>query len=287
MFTVNAGETIALGTDADGVNGQLEDTVVTLFGAGGDSLASDDDSGPGRYSLLVYTAPATGTYYARIAAYDTLSSGAYRAFLRCTPPPAVNCGLAAYDSVTQVLPAPLPIPDGIPGGVTLGPLSVPNDGQFLRDVVLALRIQHTFIGDLTATLTYDVNCDGTPEATARVLCRPGRSGCQTGADLGCPANLNCGQTVFLSDAATVELGTVPLGCGDTEYVVSSGCYHPSATGEPLSTFARLARGGCFRLILADWITFDSGNVCEWRVYMASAATSAQPASWSTVKQLYR
>ncbi len=287
VFTVEAGETVVVGTQPSDVSGQLEDTVVTLFDAAGDSLASDDDSGPGRYSLLVYTVPTGGPYYARIAAFDTMSTGGYSAFVRCAPVPALRCELAAYDSVAQVFSPPEPIPDGLPAGKLLGPLSVPNDGQYLRDVVLGLRIDHPYLGDLSATLTYDVECDGTPEASARVLCRPGRSGCEIGDDTGCPVGLSCDRIYYLSDAAQAEIGLVPFGCGSTGELLPGGCYRPSSTGEPLSTFARLPRGGCFRLVIADWLLSDEGSLCEWRVFMASSTTSVRASSWSQIKQLYR
>ena len=104
---------------------------------------------------------------------------------------------------------------------------------------------------------------------------------------GCPANLDREQWIFLSDAAEAETGLLPYGCGDTGYTVPGGCYRPSSTGEPLAAFARLPRGGCFRLVLADWVTYDSGSLWEWRIYMATSPTAVQPLSWSQAKQLYR
>lgn len=287
VFTANAGDVITVGTSADGVDGQLDDSVITLFDSGGNSLAIDDDSGPGRYSLLVYTALTTGTYYARVSGYDALGSGDYQAFLRCTPAPDPTCNLIGFDSLTAALPDSVDITDGDPSGVTVGPLAVPNDGQYLRDVVLGLNIRHPHVGDLTVTLTYDVECDSAPEASARVLCRPGRSGCETGSDTGCPANLTRERWVYLNDAASAEIGLVPYGCGDTNYDIQGGCYRPSSTGEPLAVFARLPRGGCFRLVLSDAVTYDSGTLWGWTVYTASSPTAVTPVSWSQAKSLYR
>ncbi|MBI5168490.1 MAG: PPC domain-containing protein [Candidatus Eisenbacteria bacterium] len=89
-FTATAGTIITVGTDADGTTGQIGDTRIRLFNASGAVLASDDDSGPGLYSLLTFTATYTGTYYVGFAAFGTTTSGQYKGFITCaapTPPP--------------------------------------------------------------------------------------------------------------------------------------------------------------------------------------------------------
>ena len=103
-FTATAGTIITVGTDADGATGQVGDTRIRLFDASGAVLASDDDSGPGLYSLLTFTATYTGTYYVGFAAYSATASGGYQGFINCAapqPPPAndqcagailLNCG---------------------------------------------------------------------------------------------------------------------------------------------------------------------------------------------------
>ena len=84
-FTANAGEVLAVGTDADGAAGQVGDTRIRLFNNTGGVLASDDDSGPGLYSLISgVVAPYTGTYYVGIAAFST-QTGGYKAFIVCCP----------------------------------------------------------------------------------------------------------------------------------------------------------------------------------------------------------
>lgn len=83
-FTANAGDVVTFGTDADGAS-PIGDTRISLVSSDGVTvLGTDDDSGPGRYSLLSLCAPYTGTYYGRIAAFSS-QTGSYMAFVTCTP----------------------------------------------------------------------------------------------------------------------------------------------------------------------------------------------------------
>ncbi len=91
-ITVPAGTVITVGTDADGTTGQVTDTRIRLFNASGVVLASDDDSGPGLYSLLTYTATSGGTFYVGFAGFSASYIGIYKGFINCTlpQPPPVN-----------------------------------------------------------------------------------------------------------------------------------------------------------------------------------------------------
>ena len=83
-FTANAGDAIIFGTDADGPT-PIGDTRISIVSSDGVTvLGRDDDSGPGRYSLLSLCAPYTGTYYGRIAAFSS-QTGTYMAFVSCSP----------------------------------------------------------------------------------------------------------------------------------------------------------------------------------------------------------
>jgi hypothetical protein len=82
-FTANAGDIISFGTDADGT--PTVDTFIHLYNADcSTQLASDDDSGPGTYSLLTLCAPYTGTYVARVRGFGATSAGLYKAFVTCS-----------------------------------------------------------------------------------------------------------------------------------------------------------------------------------------------------------
>jgi hypothetical protein len=91
-----AGTIITFGTDADGAT-PVGDTYIYLYNADCTTLlASDDDSGPGLYSLITYTATAPGTYVGRVKAYSSTTTGTYKAFVNCEspqlPPPNDQCG---------------------------------------------------------------------------------------------------------------------------------------------------------------------------------------------------
>lgn len=87
VLTANAGDQITFGTMADGA-GDVEDTIIGIFDDMGNLLDSDDDSGPGFYSLLSdFPAPYTGTYYLAVIAYDEFLTGNYQAFVRCVAAP--------------------------------------------------------------------------------------------------------------------------------------------------------------------------------------------------------
>ncbi len=90
-ITVPANTTMTIGTNADGTTGQLVDSRIRLFNESGAVLASDDDSGPGAYSLLTYTSVTGGTYYVGIAGYSSSYYGIYQFFITCStpqPPPS-------------------------------------------------------------------------------------------------------------------------------------------------------------------------------------------------------
>ena len=137
-FTANAGDLITLGTDADGPT-PVGDTRITIFPEVGDSLGTDDDGGPGDYSLLSICAPYTGTYYVRIAAFGS-ETGTYMAFLVCSASSAPNdqcagainvpCGAIDLSGTTATA-----CPNYSPG--EKGCTGFPADG---RDVVYKLTV---------------------------------------------------------------------------------------------------------------------------------------------------
>ncbi|MEZ4655583.1 MAG: PPC domain-containing protein [Candidatus Eisenbacteria bacterium] len=81
-FTVNAGDEITIGTDSNG--GTDCDTYLELyFGCGTTAVATNDDGGPGLYSLITYTAPVGGEYQAKVRGFSSTSAGDYLPFLDC------------------------------------------------------------------------------------------------------------------------------------------------------------------------------------------------------------
>ena len=72
-FYAENGTQVALATSL----GSLADSTLTLLDAAGNSLAFDDDGGPGLASLISFTIPASGLYVARVAAYGNWQTGTY------------------------------------------------------------------------------------------------------------------------------------------------------------------------------------------------------------------
>lgn len=64
--TTTAGRTITVSTNGSGQT----DTVVAIYSATGERLATDDDSGDGFNSYLDFPVPANGTYYVMVAGYS-------------------------------------------------------------------------------------------------------------------------------------------------------------------------------------------------------------------------
>lgn len=59
----------------DGVSGTgIGDPYLTLFDAGGNQLAFDDDGGPGVYAMLAFSATQSGTYYLEASAYGVVNA---------------------------------------------------------------------------------------------------------------------------------------------------------------------------------------------------------------------
>jgi hypothetical protein len=89
VFNFTTAGQIQFGTDADGAT-PVGDTYIYLYNSACTQLATDDDSGPGLYSLITYTITAPGTYYGAVRAYSSTTTGTYKAFVVCPQPPPPN-----------------------------------------------------------------------------------------------------------------------------------------------------------------------------------------------------
>ena len=63
---------------APGFGGTLSDAFVRLYNSGGIQVASDDDSGTGLDSQIIFTPGASGTYYVDAGAFADGLTGTYR-----------------------------------------------------------------------------------------------------------------------------------------------------------------------------------------------------------------
>jgi hypothetical protein len=174
-----------------------------------------------------------------------------------------NCDVYGYDDY-QSNPGGL-VPDDNPGGVFFGPVPTVDNGTIL-DVILAVNISHTWIGDLRIFLYYDVTCDGSLDAQGEVLCRLGFDGCLPDGCCGCGGDLN-GWYGFDDVGATSIEDICPS-------VFPTGCYGPDYDSSGLGIFDGLPSGGCFWLWVADGAVGDEGEVFEWDVYVLTE--SAEP-----------
>lgn len=139
------------------------------------------------------------------------------------------CDIECFDfDSTNV---PLDIPDNTPSGVNSSTLV--NEAATVNSVTVSLNITHTFVGDLTITLT-------SPAGTTVVLV----SEVGGGGD-------NYTNTVFDDSATTsIELGTAPF----------TGTFQPQGS---LSDFMGEPSGGEWLLNVADNAGIDTGSIDSW------------------------
>jgi len=208
-----------------------------------------------------------------------------------------QCDLSTYKGDSQVLPFAFAIPDNQPSLSLVGTIATQDDGSEFHAVALEVAMAHTWMGDLVLRLEY-VDCDdGTLRYGADVLCRPRGTNllapapCGGGSSAGCSGNLGTTSTstpppepasYFLSDSAGV-----PLGVGSCPGVAIPGCYLPSTPGA-FGGFSGLAKGGCWRLLVADHADRDVGEITYWAVFTNNVPIVAtRAASWGRLKTIYR
>lgn len=138
------------------------------------------------------------------------------------------CDIECDDFATVADALPADIPDNSPVGVDV-PVLV-NQAAIVNSIVVSVNITHTFVGDLTLTLT-------SPAGTSVVLA----DGLGGGGD-------NYTNTVFDDSAGTpIDAGAAPF----------TGTFQPE---NPLSAFMGEASGGIWTLNVSDSFGADVGAV---------------------------
>ncbi len=192
--------------------------------------------------------------------------------------PDGGCVTDGYKSFSG--PGGMFIPDCDPAGVSQG-VATEDDGATIDDVILAVEMDHTWVGDLRIWLSYDMNCDGTAEAgPVAALCRPGLGTCDPDGCCGCSAGV-FGVYLFSDD------GGVPL--AEDCVAVDPGCYSAAIDSpNPFAVFDGMPKGGCFELFAADGACADTGSVRSWTVYVANGGggTPTETVSWGHLKSSY-
>ena len=87
---------------------------------------------------------------------------------------------------------------------------------------------------------------------------------------------------LFSDSASVALAS-----GACPAVAAPGCYLPTQPGE-FAGFRGLAKGGCWKLWVADWADRDVGVIARWTVHSNNVPIVAtRETSWGGLKTIYR
>lgn len=279
--------------------GTMWDTVISLHtGCPADLttlIACDDEAcrpvgagGFGYASSLTIDLPANTAYLLRIAGYDQFAAGDVYELNVIAPaaPTGACCVLGSCGSATaagclavggayrgdytsctlaagaSVAASPAVSPGAIPDYSVAGLESTATIGEAFAvgDVRLELQISHTFVGDLTATLTHD-------GVTAVLFERLG--GNETGDD----SNL---QGLYsLGDSGSQTLWVGATGAAGTSSVITPTLYRAvdryANTVSLRSAFVGLPAAGAWTLRIADTAAFDTGTLVSWRLLVDRAA----------------
>jgi len=216
------------------------------------------------YLLEIATSPTFGT---SVVVSETVSSNIFPLenvsldlgtiyFWRVTPSNLCGEGVAtdifgfktfeqacvAYQSAN--LPILIEAPEA---GTYSDMLTIPNDGN-ISSVNVLIEIQHTYVGDLSATL---VSPSGT---SVELFNRPGFPGINTGCS---GDNI---RAIFDDDAALTD-NDFDSSCNNGDFAVS-GIYQPIGT---LGSLADENQRGEWTLDFLDAADFDGGALVDWQI----------------------
>lgn len=283
-FDCTAGDRLTIGTDED-PGFPTVDTVIELWdGACANMLTSNDDGGPGLYSLIDnYEIPATGTYALKVRGFSaTSSTGNYILVGDCGPPPGVGfCPIGAYKA--SKINVNLPVSSDLPPTVTPSIKFNPQPGCIITDVIIDINMDHTWTGDLTITLTH--TSDGGVVKSIDLLQRPGVP--QT--TFGCSADLVGdpeSKYYFSGRADLFPLGEGAL-CIDP---IPTGCYAvaPENTVGMDIFNGQDVGDGSWQLTITDGAGGDDGFIYNWSVHiLVECPVSVDDASWADIKAEYK
>jgi len=282
-FSANAGDEITIGTDVDGANPTV-DTVIELYRDDCSTLlTSNDDGGPGLYSLISgFAAPYTGTYNLKIRGFSaTTSQGNYIALGNIVGGTGPGfCPLGTYKAIKRNVN--LDISD------VLGPTVAPDitfwdlPGMVVTDVVIDLNIEHTWVGDLVITLCH--TSDSGAVTCVNLVDRPG----VPQSSFGCSGDLvsDPENKYYFSSRPDLE----PLGENDCPSVIDPACYHTAVESVPgLEVFNGIPFGdGTWSLEIVDNAAGDDGFLYNWSVHiLADAPVAVEASTWGNIKANYR
>lgn len=280
-FSANQNDLITAATDAD--QGSTTDTYLELYASDCTSLlAFNDDGGPGLFSLISdFKAPSTGTYYLKIRGFSSSTVGLYVAVVTAVPQLGPGfCPVGFYKA--SKLNANQPIEDLVEVCAPTIKFN-PQPGQVIADVVIDICLDHTWVGDITITLTH-TSSSGEVK-TVDLVQRPG----VPQSTFGCSGDLVCdpeNKYYFGSDPSLAPLGEV-----DCDPIIAPACYAVAVENpDGLHIFRDQPCGdGFWELCIRDDAAGDTGFIYNWSVHLLCEAgpVSVENASWGDIKAAYR
>lgn len=192
-------------------------------------------------SFFVPNLETLSTYYWRVRSTNPCGDGDWSStFSFSTADQA--CGFAEADTEGQTIG-----PNN--GAVTVSQLEIAQTGEIAEIKLTGLSTDHTWMGDLSATLTSPGGI------TIDLFDRP---------DCDEP-----GMLVDFSDTATSTAADF-VGTCNTGGLAITGEFQPA---DPLSTFVGQEASGTWTLRIRDNANFDGGNLLGWNLEICTAVTS--------------
>jgi subtilisin-like proprotein convertase family protein len=280
-FSANQNDVITAATDAD--QGSTTDTYLELYASDCTTqLAFNDDGGPGLFSLITdFKAPYTGTFYLKIRGFSSTTQGLYIAIVTAEPQLGPGfCPVGFYKA------SKLNANQAIEDLLTICAPTIkfnPQPGQVIADVVIDICLDHTWVGDLTITLTH-TSSSGEVKSVDLVQ-RPG----VPQSTFGCSGDLVCdpeNKYYFGSDPSLA-----PLGEEDCDPIIPPACYAVAVeNGTGLEIFRGQPCGdGFWELCITDDAAGDTGFLYNWSVHLLceSGPVAVESSTWGDIKAAYR
>jgi len=161
---------------------------------------------------------------------------------------------------------PVPIPEfgASNGDYAFVDIIVPRDGCVIEDVDLVVRATHTFIGDLSMTLTHPNGV-----STVGLMERPGTPSPEPDASLGFDSDL-LDTTLTFDDSSSNDPEALGDGLGDMDVIMSTDVFSVGGLSGPpfpagslkLLDLIGLSPLGTWTLIVADHAAVDTGVIEE-------------------------